>query len=180
MPYLALSFTTEVLDELRRSLYLRHLKLLFPRRGKQCPVVEFSYMGYSSPKCLCNGNHTNIQVNCAYPYLNVYMPHPMPQVLVDFLTHAISMYEKLFSKQRYFFYFWKTSYIYISGYTPINNYVDNPPIYCSGHTPLNNYWSTLRNYVMHLHLLFYGFPKHMKCNILFSCQYISIYQACIY
>ena len=70
--------------------------------------------------------------------------------------------------------------IYISGHTPINNSIDNPPLYCSGHTPINNYWSTLRNNVMHLHLLFYGAPVHMKCNMLFSCQFRLIYQACIY
>ena len=26
-----------------------------PRRGEQCPVVIISYMGYSPPKCSCNG-----------------------------------------------------------------------------------------------------------------------------
>ena len=126
-------------------------------------------MGYPPSKCSCNDNHTNIQVNHAYPYLNVYMPRPMSRVLTDSLTHTIAMYEKLFSKQMYLFYLWTTLryiyiyiYIYISGHTLINNYVDNPPIYCSGHAPINNYWSTLRNHVMHLHLLFYGVPMHMN------------------
>ena len=105
---LALFFTTEVLDEIRRPLYLQHLKLLFPRRGEQCPVVESSYLGYSQPNCSCNGNHTNIQVNHVYPYLNVYMPRPMPRVLTDSLAHAFVMYEKLFSNQRYLFYLWTT------------------------------------------------------------------------
>ena len=58
--------------------------------------------------------------------------------------------------------------------------MDNPPIYCSGHTPINNCWSTLRNHVMHLHLLIYGVPVHMKCSMSFSCQFMLIYQACIY
>ena len=32
---------------------------MFPRHGEQCPVVELSYMGYSPPKCTCNGNQTH-------------------------------------------------------------------------------------------------------------------------
>ena len=35
---------------------------VFPRRGEQCPVEEFSYKGYSPPRCTCNGKHTYIQV----------------------------------------------------------------------------------------------------------------------
>ena len=108
-----------------------------------------------------------------------------------------SMYEKSFSKQRYLFVCGQPSNIYICGHTPIINCVDNPPIYfyghtpiinCvdnpliyySGHTPINNCWSTLRNHVMHSHLLSYGVPVHMKCNMPLSCQFMLIYQACIY
>ena len=35
---------------------------VFPRRSEQYPVEEFSYKGYSQPKCSCNGKHTHIQV----------------------------------------------------------------------------------------------------------------------
>ena len=70
--------------------------------------------------------------------------------------------------------------IYIGGHTPINNYVDNPPIYYSGHTSINNCWSTLRNHVMHSHLLFYGVPVHMKCNMPFPYQFMLICHTCIY
>ena len=35
---------------------------VFPRRGEQCPVEEFSYKGYSLSKCTCNDKHTHIQV----------------------------------------------------------------------------------------------------------------------
>ena len=38
----------------------------------QCPVVEFSYLGYSPPKCSCNGT-PNIQVKHTSRYSNVYM-----------------------------------------------------------------------------------------------------------
>ena len=31
-------------------------EIIFPRQGEQCPVVEFSYMCYSPPKCKCNGS----------------------------------------------------------------------------------------------------------------------------
>ena len=135
---LALFFTTEVLDEIRRPLYLRHLKLLFPRRGEQCPVVEFSYLGYSQPKCSCNGNHTNIQVNHAYPYLNVYMPVAcLESSLTPSHMHFPCM-KNSFQNKDICFICGQPSYIYISGHTPTNNYVDKPPIYCSGHTPINN------------------------------------------
>ena len=32
---------------------------MFPREGEQCPIVIISYMGYSPPKCTCNGNQTH-------------------------------------------------------------------------------------------------------------------------
>ena len=32
---------------------------MFPRQGEQCPVVIISYLGYSPPKCTCNGNQTH-------------------------------------------------------------------------------------------------------------------------
>ena len=148
-------------------------------------------MGYSPPKCSCNDNLTNIQVNRAYPYLNVYMPRPMPRVLTYSLTHTNCHYEILFSRQRYLFVCRQPSdrcicghtpindcvdnpSIIISGHTSINNYMDNPPIYYSGHTPINNCWSTLRNHVMHSHLLFYGVPMHMKCNVPFPLTHVNI------
>ena len=123
-------------------------------------------MGYSPPKCSCNGNQTNIQVNQAYPYLIVYMPNPMPRVLTDSLTHACAMYKNHFRNKDICFMCGQPSDIN-SGHTPINNYVDNPPIYYSGYIPINNCWSTLRNHVMHSHLLIYGVPVQMKCNMPF-------------
>ena len=41
------------------QMYLHHLKINFPRQGEQYPVDEFSYKGYSPPKCTCNGKHTH-------------------------------------------------------------------------------------------------------------------------
>ena len=32
---------------------------MFLRQGEQCPSVELFYMGYSPPKCTCNGNQTH-------------------------------------------------------------------------------------------------------------------------
>ena len=57
-------------------------EIIFPRQGEQCPVVELSYMGYSSPKCSCNGRtkqthssefkiHTRMST-CPIPY---HFPH---------------------------------------------------------------------------------------------------------
>ena len=103
-----LFFTTRSSAVFHPQVHLRYLKLLFPRRGEQCPVVEFSNMGYSPPKCSCNGNQTNIQVNHAYSYLNVYMPRPMPRVLTDSLTHAISHVWKTVLKTKICVCLWTT------------------------------------------------------------------------
>ena len=65
-------FVSKALDASHPRVYLQYLKWLFPRRGEQCPVVEFSYMGYSPPKCSCNCT-PNIQVKHVCPYLNVYI-----------------------------------------------------------------------------------------------------------
>ena len=111
----------------------------------------------------------------------IYMPRPMPVVLTDSLTHAFAMYEKnSFQNQNVCFICGQPSDIYISGHTPINNCVDNPPIYISGHIPINNCWSTLRNHVVYLHILFHGALVHMKCNMPFPFQFMLIYHACIY
>ena len=152
-------------------MHLQYLKLLFPRRGEQCPVVEFSYMGYSSPKFSCNCNQTNIQVNHAYPYLNVYMPNPMPRVLTDSLTHACAMYENHFQNKDICFICGQPSDIN-SGHTPINNYVDNPPIYYSGHTSINNCWSTLRDVFLEkpCHALT---PNILRCPRAYEMQYVN-------
>ena len=32
---------------------------MFPQQGEQCPIVVIFYMGYSPPKCTCNGNQTH-------------------------------------------------------------------------------------------------------------------------
>ena len=83
------SFTFEVLDDLRRPLYLRHLKFLFPRWGEQCPVVEFSYKGYSLPKCSCNDKHTHIPVKlctflleCLHAIPHASSPHRLPHTCI--------------------------------------------------------------------------------------------------
>ena len=58
--------------ERRLPVPVRYLKRGIPRRGEQRPVVEFSYMGYSPPKCTCNGT-PNIQAKQICSYSNVYM-----------------------------------------------------------------------------------------------------------
>ena len=37
---------------------------MFPQQGKQCPIVIISYLGYSPPKCTCNGNQTHSSKTC--------------------------------------------------------------------------------------------------------------------
>ena len=155
------------------------IKLLFPRRGEQCPVVEFSYMGYSPPKCSCIGNQTKHSskscislLECLHAPSHASSPHRLPHT-----CYLPCMKNRFQNKDICLFV--DNPPIYICGHTPIINCVDNPPIYYNGHTPINNCWSTLRNHVMHSHLLLYGVPVHMKCNKPFSCQFMLIYQACI-
>ena len=86
-------------------------------------------MGYSPPKCSCNGNHTNIQVNHAYPYLNVYMLVPCLESSPTPSHMPFVMYEKLFSKTKVFVLFLDNPPIFICGHTPIISHVENPPIH---------------------------------------------------
>ena len=51
---------------------------VFPQQGEQCSVEEFSYKGYSPPKCTCNGKHTHIQVKICTFLLECL--HAMPYV----------------------------------------------------------------------------------------------------
>ena len=51
---------------------------IFLRQGEQCLIDEFSYKGYSPPKCTCNGKHTHIQVKICTFLLECL--HVMPQV----------------------------------------------------------------------------------------------------
>ena len=59
----------------------------FPMKGEQCLVKEFSYKGYSPPKCTCNEKHTHIQVKICTFLLeclhamdeNVIHPIPCPK-----------------------------------------------------------------------------------------------------
>ena len=55
---------------------------MFSRQGEQCPVVIISYMGYSPPKCTCNGNQTHsskymILLECLHD-MDENVTHPFP------------------------------------------------------------------------------------------------------
>ena len=56
---------------------------MFPRQGEQCPVVELYYMGYSPPKCTCNGStqtHSSkymILLKCLHD-MDENVTHPLP------------------------------------------------------------------------------------------------------
>ena len=64
--------------------------------GEQCPIDEFSYMGYSPPKCICNDTHTSYHIpyrkcnrkcniSCHARDETPYAHNPSPDRL---LTHA--------------------------------------------------------------------------------------------
>ena len=57
--------------------------VLFGAGHYKCPVVELSYMGYSPPKCTCNGNQTYSSKTCKFLLkclhdMNENVTHPLP------------------------------------------------------------------------------------------------------
>ena len=55
---------------------------MFPQQGEQCSIVIISYMGYSPPKCTCNGNQTHsrkyiILLECLHD-MDENATHPFP------------------------------------------------------------------------------------------------------
>ena len=60
---------------------------IFPRQGEQCLVVEFSYLGYSPPKCSCNDT-PNIQFTFHIVHVNILSMHILTK-----LTHVIHSYQ---------------------------------------------------------------------------------------
>ena len=82
---------------------------MFPRRGEQCSVVIISYMGYSPPKCTCNGYQTYsskymILLECLHD-MDDNATHPFP-LLEPSLTPSRmpkpNVRKILFSKQKVF------------------------------------------------------------------------------
>ena len=51
-------FASKAPNASHSQVRLRYLKNIFPRQGEQCPVVEFPYLGYSSPKCNAMAHQT--------------------------------------------------------------------------------------------------------------------------
>ena len=58
-------FSSKAPDASHPQVRLRYLKGV-PRRGKQCPIVEFPYLGYFPPKCNAmayqHSTHANISL----------------------------------------------------------------------------------------------------------------------
>ena len=84
---------------------------MFPRQGEQCPVVELSYMGYSPPKCTCNGStqtHSSkymILLECLHD-MDENVTHPFP-LLEPSLTPSrmpkLSVRKHYFQNKRFLF-----------------------------------------------------------------------------
>ena len=82
---------------------------MFPQQSEQCPVVIIFYMGYSPPKCTCNGNQTHsskymILLECLHD-MNENATHLFP-LLEPSLTPSLmpkpNVRKILFSKQKVF------------------------------------------------------------------------------
>ena len=84
---------------------------MIPRQGEQCPVVIISYMGYSPPKCTCNGStQTHSSKTCksllrCLHDMDENVTHPLP-CLEPSLTPSCMpkprVRKTLFSKQKVF------------------------------------------------------------------------------
>ena len=82
---------------------------MFPRQGKQCPVVELSYMGYSPPKYTCNDNQTHsikymILLECLHD-MDENATHPFPLLKPSLTPSRMpkpNVRKILFSKQKVF------------------------------------------------------------------------------
>ena len=121
---------------------------VFSRRGEKILVEEFSYKGYSPPKCICNGKHTHIQVKiCTFILKCLHAMHHVSSPHSNSLTHAFSMYEKLVSKQKIFVF--ENSLDNLPYQNPLDNpskinSLDKPPIRFVGQPSAKIYWVTLR------------------------------------
>ena len=85
------------------------------RQGEQCPVVIIFYMGYSPPKCTCNGNQTHlikymILLECLHD-MDENVTHPLP-LLEPSLTpsHMLKPNVRKYYFQNKIFLFSKTYY----------------------------------------------------------------------
>ena len=82
---------------------------MFPRQGEQCPVVIISYLGYSPPKCTCNGNQTHLRkymvlLECLHD-MDENPTHPFPLLepsLIPSRMPKTNVRKTLFSKQKVF------------------------------------------------------------------------------
>ena len=122
---------------------------MFPRQGEQCSVVELSYMGYSSPKCTCNGSTQTHSSKYMIPLeylhdMNENVTHHFP-LLESSLT--LSRMRKLNVRKHRFqnkmFLFSKTYYrvsIKSIGQPSEVNLLDNSPKQFIGSSDVN-YWT---------------------------------------
>ena len=137
-----------------------------PRRGDQCPVVIISYMGYSPPKCTCNGNQTHsskymILLECLHD-MEENVTHPFP-LLEPSMTP--SRMPKPNVRKYYFqikgFLFSKTYYrvsIKSIGQPSETNLLDNSPKQFIGSSDVNCWKISQPNSLENLPLKFHSQP----------------------
>ena len=141
---------------------------MFPRQSEQCPVVELSYMGYSSPKCTCNDStqtHSSkymILLECLHD-MDENVTHPFP-LLESSLTPSRMSKPNVRKKHR----FQNKRFLFLKpSYRVSVNILDYPSRRITGSFFRNshgsafemNYWTTLQgNYSKNLPLKFLSQP----------------------
>ena len=181
---------------------------MFPQQGEQCPVVIISYMGYSLPKCTCNGNQTHLSKymilleclhdmdeNVTHNFLILepsLTPSRMPKPNVR--KHRFQNKRFLFSKTYY-----RVSVKSI-GQPSEANLLDNSPKQFMVPSVVNCWTISQPNYpenltlkflsqpfsffiffhVMHSHLIFLGCPGAYGMQYAISKQSMLIYKSCMY
>ena len=139
---------------------------MIPRQGEQCPVVIISYMGYSPPKCTCNGNQTHsrkyiILLECLHD-MDENATHPFP-LLEPSLTPSHmpkpNVRKTSFSKQKVFVLEnLLPSFGKIYWTTPEANLLDNSPKQFMGSSNVNCWTISQPNSPENLPLKFLSQP----------------------
>ena len=106
-----------------------------PRQGKQFLVAIFFYVGYSPPKCTCNGKHTH---SSEFMILTRMSTCPIP--CLEFSStplHMLMLCMKTVSKQNYLFYLWATLRYKYVGQSSEVNLLGNSPKQFMGFSDVN-------------------------------------------
>ena len=147
-------------------------EIIFSRQADQCPVVIISYMGYSPPKCTCNGNQTHSSKYMILLYMDENVTHPFP-LLEPSLTPSHmpkpNVRKTLFSNKRFLF---SKTYYRVSvksiGQPSEANLLDNSPKQFISPSDVNCWTISQPNYLENLPLKFLSQPFSFWFHVMHS------------